>query len=211
MYIPEKMKMTDVTAMQQFIEEFSFGIIVSNTDKNKLNATHLPFTLNKEDGEFGSLTCHFARVNPHWRQLNEQELLVIFNGPHSFISSKWYAKQPNVPTWNYAAVHCQVKAEVLPDAEADVAMQKTLTMFEPSLLNKTEHNFQHYQAKLMKAIVFVKLTITGIEGKLKLGQHRNNADQQSVTNALASESTYDAMHLLSYMKKINCGLGNNEA
>ena len=67
-------------------------------------ATHLPLVV-KDEGEHGLLEGHFARANPQWKSLDGQETLVVFNGPHSYVSPTLYVEELSVPTWNYIAIH----------------------------------------------------------------------------------------------------------
>ena len=109
MYIPNHFKMNELFECHHFIKEYSFGIIINTT----LTGSHLPFILNKSEGEFGTLYAHCARANPHYKEFENNEVLIIFNGPHSYISPAWYAQSPAVPTWNYAAVHAYGKVTLL--------------------------------------------------------------------------------------------------
>ena len=69
-------------------------------------ATYLPFLSNAECGPHGTLLAHMAGTNSHWHDFDTaQEVLVIFQGPHAYITPSWYEDELSVPTWNYAVVH----------------------------------------------------------------------------------------------------------
>src|ERR1700680_4492985 len=105
MYIPERFREDDKAILKTFIREHSFGILVTQGDDAPC-ATHLPFLYNAERGHYGLLSAHMARANPQWQSFaSEREALVIFQGPHAYISPSWYDVAASVPTWNYAAVH----------------------------------------------------------------------------------------------------------
>ncbi|MEW6981275.1 FMN-binding negative transcriptional regulator [Colwelliaceae bacterium 6471] len=205
MYIPEKMKITDKNDSHQFIKNHGFATIVSKT----LNATHLPFLLDENEGEHGTLYCHFARANPHWQQLENNDALVIFNGPHAYISPTWYAGKPNVPTWNYAAVHVYGTFELLDDEQTLAVVNNTIAKYEPQLLKQDDIIPADYRDKLLKGIVGGKITINEIAGKYKLGQHRKAEDQQGVVKGLAQCQDQDSAALLSFMQQVNVGLGES--
>jgi transcriptional regulator len=40
-------------------------------------------------------------------------VLVMFHGPHAYVSPSWYADPQSVPTWNYAVVHAHGRAALL--------------------------------------------------------------------------------------------------
>ena len=67
----------------------------------------------KNDGEV-TLRAHVAKSNPHWKMLEHQELLVIFHGPHAYISPSLYEIRESVPTWNYVTVHAYGRGKILP-------------------------------------------------------------------------------------------------
>ena len=108
MYIPAAFVESDPTALHGFIEQHSFGLLVSQLDGQPF-ASHLPFLLDRAAGTQGTLIGHMARANPQWRQSDGQTALVIFSGPHAYISPTWYEADQVVPTWNYAAVHAYGK------------------------------------------------------------------------------------------------------
>ena len=191
----------------QFIENYSFGMIVSQS----LEGTHLPFLLNKDEGDMGTLYCHFARANGHWKNLDANKVLIAFNGPNAYISPSWYASRLAVPTWNYAAVHVYGKVELLDAAQTLDLARQTMDKYEPQgeMRHDSEQELKtrEFQAKLSKAIVGCKIVISQIDGKLKLGQHRKPQDQQGVVKGLAAENDDNSQALLSYMRATEIGMG----
>src|SRR5262245_29394657 len=86
------------------MESYPFAILVSHRDGEPF-ATHLPFMWTP-GGQHGVLLGHMARATPHRNTWDSTtRVLVIFNGPHSYISPDWYEQQVTVPTWNYVTVH----------------------------------------------------------------------------------------------------------
>src|SRR3954469_15609634 len=112
MYIPAAFAERDLTKLHDFIEQHSFGLLVSQVDGLPF-ASHLPFLLDRTAGPHGTLIGHMARANPQWRTLAGQMALVVFSGPHAYVSPTWYEAANTVPTWNYAAVHATGRAEVV--------------------------------------------------------------------------------------------------
>lgn len=115
MYTPKHFKVSDFEEIREFVQQNSFGTLVT-TKKGKPIATHLPLQLIK-DGEEFFITGHMAYGNPQWRTFEAcEDVLVMFQGPHAYISSSWY-EQENVPTWNYQAVHIYGTAQLLTEDE----------------------------------------------------------------------------------------------
>ncbi len=189
MYIPTHFRENDLSTLQQFIQEYSFGILVTQHEGVPV-ANHLPFLLDAGRGSQGVLRAHMARSNAQWRMLDEtKEVLVIFQGPHSYVSPSWYRDdvEMSVPTWNYAAVHAygmprlvEDSTELLRILQASVAEHEA-QFATPWHLEMPDESLQ----KKLKAIIGFEIEITRLEGKFKLSQNRSANDQQRVIAALS--------------------------
>ena len=105
MYSPGHFQINDPETLTAFMREHSFATIVTH-DGAVPHATHMPVLLDPDRGPQGTLVSHMARANPQWKHFADgREVLVIFTGPHAYVSPAWYATTPAVPTWNYTAVH----------------------------------------------------------------------------------------------------------
>ncbi len=204
MYTPNNTKMDELSVIHDFIDEFGFGLIVSGS----LTGTHIPFVLHRNEGEKGALYTHCAKANSHWKELDQTDVLVVFTGPHSYISPSWYAHSPGVPTWNYAAVHVYGIVSRLNDSDTLDAVEEVVNQYEPELLNKRDVVTDEFRDKMLLGVVGLKIEITKIQGKLKLGQQRINEDQIGVYDALSNSSEFDRLALANYMKKMNVGIGS---
>src|SRR5271155_4939358 len=101
MYIPSSFAVNDPTKLAEVISSNSFGILISK-DGDSFFASHLPFLYHPQEGKKGKLLSHMARANRHWQLFKEkEEVFVIFNGPHAYISPTNYITEVAVPTWNY--------------------------------------------------------------------------------------------------------------
>ena len=196
--------MDNLSVTHDFIDEFSFGLIISSS----LTGTHIPFVLHRNEGESGTLYTHCAKANSHWKELDQAEVLVVFTGPHSYISPSRYAQSPGVPTWNYAAVHAYGVVSLLNDSDTLDAVEEVVNKYEPELLIKRDIITDEFRDKLLSGIVGFKIEITKIEGKLKLGQQRKKEDQIGVHNALSNSNNLDKLALAKYMTKLNVGIGS---
>ncbi|MEQ3515695.1 FMN-binding negative transcriptional regulator [Pseudoalteromonas sp. BZB3] len=198
MHIPKNQKMPDAVAVQ-FIHDFGFGCLVSQD----LVSSHLPFIFDQDSN---TLYTHLAKANSHHKVLDAKEVLIIFSGPHAYISPSWYEKGPAVPTWNYAAVNVKGRVKLLDGQETMAVVTKTVEKYEADLFNQVDIYNHEFNARLSRAIVGVEIEILSIEGKLKLGQHRSATDQQGVFDNLSSKDAASQM-LAQYMQKINVGIG----
>jgi transcriptional regulator len=203
MYTPKNMTMLEDTDIATFIQENGFAVMV---DKS-LSSSHLPFILEAEEGEKGTLYGHIAKANSQWKDLDGQDVLVVFSGPHAYISPTWYSAQPAVPTWNYAAVHCYGKVELLNPDETMACVNMLVAKYEPELLENKSLMPDDYQVRLSQAIVGFKLAITDIQAKEKLGQHRSAADQLGTHLGLSESSNSQDRLLAVYMTQRGIGTG----
>jgi transcriptional regulator len=201
MFIPNKFKMTEIADKHQFIHEHGFGVVISSV--NDMSATHLPFVLHTDEGEQGVLYAHCAKANPHWKNLEGQNVLVIFTGPHSYISPSWYTSKPAVPTWNYTAVHAYGVASLLSPQDTLKAVDQIVEKYEPQLLVKRDIVTDQIKHQMLAAIVGFKIELTKLEGKLKLGQNRSKDDQAGVYNSLISSNNLDNLALAKFMQNLN--------
>jgi transcriptional regulator len=144
-----------------------------------------------ERGANGTLIAHMARANPQWRQFaTGVETLTIFQGPHAYVSPAWYATEPAVPTWNYAAVHAYGVPTIIDDRERTIELlNRTVARYEASFDPPWNGELPaEYRDGLIRAIVAFEIPVARIEGKFKLGQNRSIADQQGVFDALSQSS-----------------------
>jgi transcriptional regulator len=168
------------------MEKHSFATLVTH-GHGGMTASHLPFLLDRQAGEHGTLTAHMARANPQWREFaNGVEALVIFQAEHGYISPAWYEVHPSVPTWNYAVAHAYGIPRVVEDAVAVRSVLERLVEANESGRDEpwTMSLPEDYYAGMVKGIVAFEIPIRRLEGKFKLSQNRPAVDQQHVLDRL---------------------------
>lgn len=199
MYTPSSFKEENPDVLFDLIEEHNFGIIFSQ-HQDQPEATHLPFLVHRKKGEQGTLIAHFAKANKHWKKLDEaKDVLVVFQGPHSYISPAWYVNRAEVPTWNYATVHVFGKPKVIEDPTELNKMVKELTHFHEDQENTgwklDEVPEKDYNTDL-KAIVGLEIEISKMEGKFKFNQNKSDKDQKSVISKMEDSGREDICEIM---------------
>src|SRR5256714_5693697 len=121
MYSPAYNRIEDRAELLAFLRANSFAVLVTR----ELRASHLPVQVRETESEL-ILDMHMARANPQWQDFFDDEVLVVFSGPHAYVSPRWYEEQERVPTWNYAAVHAYGVPKVIQDRNAKHASQRRL-------------------------------------------------------------------------------------
>ncbi len=184
LYIPEHFRVREYATAIAFMGANPFAILVSSTMDGPF-ATHLPLVVREVDDKL-ILRGHVARANPHWRHLEQQpECLVIFHGPHAYISPTNYATRENVPTWNYGAVHAYGTARVFSAPEELLGILNELVpLFEPAYAEQWASLSQAYRERMLGHIVGFEIAVTKIEGKFKLSQNRTREEQENVIESL---------------------------
>src|SRR5215469_17585894 len=186
MYIPKHFREDDLNTLHNLMRAYSFATLITQHEGAPFSS-HLPFILDTEKGPNGTLLAHMARVNPQWHDFNSaQEVLVIFQGPHTYVSPSWYEVELSVPTWNYTAVHAYGTPHLVTDYDAFYALLDTLVRTHESQFARP-WPFQlpeDYVRKMMQGIVAFAIHITRLEGKFKLSQNRSLTDQQHVAATL---------------------------
>jgi transcriptional regulator len=199
MYIPKYFKIDDEEIVYDFIEKYSFATLFSQHNGEPY-ATHLPLIVNKGEN---ALYGHFARPNEQWKDIENQQVLVVFQGPHCYISPSWYETTKAVPTWNYVSIHLYGKMEIIEDGKA---IYNSLN----DLVNKYESPDSSYNLievepsfieGLSKGIVAFKIKIIRMEAKAKLSQNHSVERQELVIKQLENTSEQNNKQIASLMKK----------
>jgi transcriptional regulator len=201
MYIPSLYAENDLIKLFDFMEVNSFALMVTHHEA-RCQATHIPFLVDRTVGPNGALLGHLAKANPQWRQF-PTEALVVFSGPHAYISPSWYEAKDVVPTWNYLAVHAYGTVEIVEDnAELARILKDTIATYENARRQPWSMDFATpYADKMMKGIVGFRIVLSRLEGKWKLSQNHPQERQERVIMALHREPGESAKAIASLMKQ----------
>ncbi|MEQ1635412.1 MAG: FMN-binding negative transcriptional regulator [Methylococcales bacterium] len=189
MYLPEQYKETNPERISEFIKSHSFGILITSPNGAPF-ASHLPFLFEPSSGSRGKLLGHMARANPQWQHFAENlELLVVFQGPHAYISPSWYSS-PGVPTWNYTTIHIKGKPLLIEnESQLETLVEQLTSIHEANLPTPWKPNLiGERRSKLLNMIVGFEIEITDIQAKFKLSQNRPLEDQLRIINELSQSN-----------------------
>jgi transcriptional regulator len=190
MYIPEFNRVRDHADTLAFVQANPFGILVSPSDNGPF-ATHIPI-LTRQVGDQLALHGHMAKANPHCALLEgPRESLVIFHGPHAYISPKLYESRESVPTWNYAAVHVYGHPRAVTDPQLLMEeVQAIINRFDPTYYAQWDSLTDKFRDGMLKHIVGFEMVAARVEAKFKISQNRTQGDQANVIASLEnSEDT----------------------
>ena len=176
MYINKNNRQEDPAEIEEFVTQNGFAILVSQVDGRPW-ATHIPLMLSHNDEEQPILSGHVSKVNGQWKNIEGQEVLVIFSGPHTYISSSWYDHE-NVPTWNYTAVHAYGRARLVTGDELAQALAKLTDHYEQQSEKpvSVEGMSPGYFDSQVRGLVGFEIAVTQFQAVRKLSQNRDDVN-----------------------------------
>lgn len=204
MYIPKFNQVTDrmllLEAMRENAFAVLFGPLVSAGNAEPAVATHLPLVV-KDEGEHGLLEGHFAKANRHWQALAGRETLIVFSGPHSYVSPTLYSEPLSVPTWNYIAVHAYGTMEQIEEEEAkDSLLKGLIEIHEPEYAESWRGLPEGFRRTMLAGIVGFRIPIARIEGKFKISQNRSAVERRKISE-VQSGGNADQQLLAAWMRR----------
>ena len=205
MYSPKFNLVYDRAILLEAMREHPFATLFGPLSGVSLDespsATHLPLVI-KNEGEHGLIEGHFAKANPHWRTLAGCETLVVFQGPHSYVSPTLYIEELSVPTWNYIAIHAYgTLSPVEDDPGKEALLADLIVSNEPAYLDQWRALPDGFRRTMLAGIVGFRIPIARIEGKFKLSQNRKPEERRNVLDAHAAGSP-DQQALARWMERL---------
>lgn len=173
MYLPPQFNTQDRVLAARVVRENPLASLISVNEEGLPFVSHVPLHLVEQEGQW-QLLGHVAKPNPHGRYLLARpRALVTFLGPHAYMSPQVYPDLARVPTWNYIAVHCEVEAQLI-DAtqDKDRVLKALIGDHEPAYAAQWRGLGEEYQHKMLAGIMAFSLSVTRVECKIKLNQHR---------------------------------------
>jgi transcriptional regulator len=200
-----------VEVQHELIRTHPLGLLIT-AGAGGLMANLLPFLIDADSSECGTLRMHMARANPQWRELETvDECLVVFQGLQDYVTPTWYATKREtgkvVPTWNYATVHAWGSPQIINDAAwlrrqlDDLTLTREGIRPAPWRVDDAPPDFVVAQ---MKGIVGVEIPLLRIEGKWKMSQNRPKADQAGVLAGFREQG--EVGELMAALVAERCGL-----
>lgn len=204
MYQPPHFKSSDPAVASELMRSHPFASLISSDDDGLPFVTHLPLHLESSGDSF-TLLGHCAKPNPHWRYLQSRPTaLVTFLGPHAYLSPRIYPDLARVPSWNYLAVHCTVRARLVETPEAkDALLKRLIGDHEPAYAQQWREMAPELAGKLLAGIVGFELEVLDLQCKLKLNQHR--PESHVALKAMYAAGNEDQRELAQWMARLGMG------
>ncbi len=202
MYVPKHFAHDDRADLLKVMRDHAFATIVGTVDGEPF-ATHAPVRVDAMPDGKVVVEGHVASMNPHARALGDgRRTMVIFHGPHTYVSPTLYRSEGRVPTWNYIAVHATGAGTTIDDANAKRAiLQRLIAEHEPSFAARFDAFDDRHRDALLAAITGFRIDVDRLEGKFKLGQHRL-ADDLPAMQAAHERGDADRRAIADWMKRL---------
>ena len=201
-YLPPHFTETDEKVLLGHIDRHDFALLI--TKSTELIASQVPFLKEQRDGKL-YLMGHLARPNPQCADLAAGgEALVVFHGPHAYISPSWYGAQPAVPTWNYASIHAYGTSRAISDKDwLNDLLRRLSERHEAREANPWRMQDQPtaFLDGMLNGIVGFEIAVTRLEGKFKLSQNRPAADRPRIIAALEARADADSHAVARLMRE----------
>jgi transcriptional regulator len=203
MYIPQAFSSQDLEALDRLAAHNAFGTLVSQLGGAPF-VSHLPVLYRRAEGRV-TLSGHWARANPQWREIEGQRVLFVFHGPHAYISPRWYLDpERNVPTWNYAVGHVYGRVRVTHDiAELERIVTSLAAKYEAGAQQpwRFEDTGDAGRGRL-KAIVGFELAADEVQVKMKLSQNQQAGNVRGAIAGLRAVGSEEALATASWMQDL---------
>ena len=200
MYSPSYNRIEDRSELLAFLRANNFPILVTGTG-GVLHASHLPITVH-EQGTQIVIDMHMAKSNPQWQEFLDDEVMVIFAGPHAYVSPSWYEEKERVPTWNYAAIHAYGVPVIHSDRKAKADSQRRLIeSLDPAWLPKHDALSAEYVGRMLDGIVNFSIPVTRMETRWKLSQNRGRREMERIAAELDKSADPSARALAALTRR----------
>ena len=184
MYSPPYNQIEKRAEVVDFMRANNFALLVTGTG-GTLHGSHLPVLVEERDGKI-RLDLHMAKNNPQWKEFFDDEVMVVFSGPHAYVSPRWYEEKERVPTWNYAAVHAYGLPRIISEKRQKHESQRRLVAaMDPQWLPEFDKLPEKYVSMMLDGIVNFEIAVTRVETRWKLSQNRSRREMELIAAQLA--------------------------
>lgn len=200
MYTPRAFEFDNNADKIAFMKQYSFATIISVNDGVPV-ATQLPFIIDDSAGKL-VIRSHFALANEQAANIEANTCLVIFTGPHGYISPTHYDKWESVPTWDYIAVHAYGKASIVHNDTGKLRiLEQMISYYEQDYLKQWNDLPDKYKNGMLRGIVAFELEVTNLQGQQKLSQNKSPEERKRIITHLKHSNDHIENSLAAYIQK----------
>jgi len=158
----------DEDAARAFVADEGFGMLFVTTPAGP-RVAQVPVVPAAD----GTLRFHVARANAVTPHLDGATALFVVQGPHAYISPRWYAAGPDeVPTWNYLSVEVEGTVRALDRAGLREQIDALAAAYEDEPQWAVDRIDPQKAEAMIDAIAGFELVPTAWRGTAKLNQNK---------------------------------------
>ncbi len=178
----------DESELDTFIRKYSFATICGSGPDGSPVATQVPLLIRKTEDGYRLLGHIMKQTDHHLAFTKNPAVLVLFTGPHCYISASWYTDPKHASTWNYMTVQMKGILHFLPEAQLIEILRETTAHYEndpgsPSLYDDLP---EEYTGRLLNAIHAFEVEVSEVNHVFKLSQNRDEASYAKIISRLES-------------------------
>jgi transcriptional regulator len=195
----------DEAEVTGLIREYPLAWVVTSHDGD-FGATLLPLRpFHDAEGRLTELHGHFARSNSQVELVRRNpRALMLFLGPHGYISPSWLTDRTMAPTWNYASAQFVVDIEFIEDGPRMETLMRDLAVSVEAGRERAwsiEDMGTRYQ-RLIRGVIGFHARIREARVKFKLGQDERDDNYAEIMKALSGS---ESAELREWMARCNPG------
>lgn len=192
----------DQAKVMAFMKENPFAVITGFGEQYPV-ATHIPLEVETRDDGILLLSGHMMKKTDHHTAFAKNDnVLAIFNGPHTHVSASWYTNPSMGSTWNYMVVHAKGKIQFTDEQGTYNAVKAITEKYEGSESTSSFHNLSNdYVQQMVKAIVGFTIEVESIDNVFKLSQNRDKISKQNIIEQLNKRGDDDSRAIAKEIEK----------
>jgi len=176
-------KEKDDKIIKEFIQQYPFAFLTGCDLENGPIATQLPLFIENKNGQ-QVLRGHIMKGNDHHKAfVNNDNVLAVFTGKHTYVSGTWYSNPNSPSTWNYMSIHIKGKIKFVSEKELEDILRSVSLHFEgQNLLSSTNYDNLplRFRQKALGLIAGFEIEISEIDTVFKLSQDRDAASYENI-------------------------------
>lgn len=175
--------------MLAFMRQYPFASVMGVSRNQMPVATQLPLFVDERDGKHW-LSGHLMKNTDHHKAfMDNPNTLVLFTGPHCYVSASWYADPRQASTWNYMSVQARGVMHFMDEAGLRGILQRTTDYFEANPHSGSNYHdlSEEYISRLIPAIVAFEIEVTQLDATFKLSQNRDAKSFEQIIEKLKEQ------------------------
>ena len=190
----------DNSKVIEFMQANTFALLIGMGEDYPV-VTQVPLSINIINGNL-EIKGHLMKNTDHHKAfLKNNRVMVVFTGPHCYVSARWYNNPQTASTWNYMTVQVKGKIVFTDEAGTREAIETVTNYYEETESPATYKNIpEEYIASLVKAITGFYIEVESMDHVFKLSQNKTADEQQNIVDALMKQGDSNAVAIATAIK-----------